>query len=112
MYCCHRTHNGAEVVICQHHVAGLLGNFSACYAHGNPDVSQLQGWGIIHAIPCHGCYLAHLFQQAHYVLLVAWLCTGEAAAAQPLQRRQTRLGGRWCSVMPMCSELETKTPPP
>lgn len=62
------TYNGREVVICKDHITGFLGNLCASNAHGHSYVGQLQGWCIIHAIPCHGHNVAHVPQQSHYVL--------------------------------------------
>jgi len=61
-------HNCGEVVISQDHVTGFLGDFCASDSHGHPNVCQLQGWRIIHSIPCHSHNVAHIPQKANNIL--------------------------------------------
>ena len=43
-----------EVVVCQHHVCGLLGHVRSRDAHGDADVGLLQRRSVVHAISGHG----------------------------------------------------------
>lgn len=49
----HARHNGSKVVIQQDHVSSIFSSIRASNAHGYTNVSFLQGWGVIHTIPCY-----------------------------------------------------------
>lgn len=49
----HACHNGSKVVIQQDHVSSIFSSIRASNAHGYTNVSFLQGWGVIHTIPCY-----------------------------------------------------------
>lgn len=46
--------DGAEVVVCEDHVRGLLGHVGTKFAHADADVCLLQRGSVVHAIASHG----------------------------------------------------------
>ena len=49
----HRCDDCRKVVIGQHHVSGVLGNFRPGDPHPHADVGRLEGWRIIDPVPSH-----------------------------------------------------------
>ena len=46
--------DGGEIIVCQHHVRGLLGHLGAADTHGDADIRCFQGGRVIDAIAGHG----------------------------------------------------------
>ena len=48
-----RGHYGGEVVVGEHQIGGLTGDFGAAPAHGDADIGAAQGRSVVHAVPGH-----------------------------------------------------------
>ena len=80
----HRTHNGGEVVVGEHHVGYIFGDVRAGDAHAHADVRRLQSGGIVDAVSGHGGDAARLLPGPDDAGLVLRLDSGIDADAGQL----------------------------